>query len=718
MKLCRTCMIVFVCAVSLGCFQVYGSEQINVALMDESHFEVEQVTFSQAPELRQEGDIIFVMLANGIELQFDTDKLFLQVISPEGIVIGESEPGEIIRVMYIPAGIGPDVNPYDANLEFKFQRAIIAEESVNFWFEATAFDGTTSKVKWSIYPIDYVIHDMAMSGIADQFHIESPSHFLHRVNLRWRGPIGDDFEGARTFRFSCFPGNRKAYSEAVFSHTERQTLGDWGMFIDAGQMFHLIELPYDQGTIIEFMDKPVHCRSSIGATRENDAVALNYDVRVGRVAIYTSPLRIRMLAHEALSSNLWIQMTQFIKSKYQKDFNVPPSDPRPMAVVRNQWRNSSFEEHAQELLPILEEHGYRQVEIGWVWKRGNMQDSHEPWPKMLEWDGENLKGSRHFQTDRNDEITSVAGGIEGLSRFTELAHERDIKVYIWHQTAHGWAGMPDVRNNPEWLSYDSNGMPRGWLHNDRMPVIWFDLNSKWKDVTLERLRRIKEATGIDGLWLDIYATGSTANFMSPVTSYSTAARSDYIRQLREMGYDLQAEGVTIETVDSFVMRANDMEFYREHPFILFGSCPFRMVGATSGYGAVDLFKAMSYRSFPHDRGEQWRQTDDPEQAKIQSLYSEEVKYRNHCFNQIEDRLGRVIGVVEINGGTQWVCERGNAVFVWDSAELFIESPQEMILIDVLTPDGKGDISQLNMTRRQWRLAAGPQSVLLFGSTQH
>ena len=712
---CRRFALTALAALLVTALPMLATAQADVTLLDPSHFESERITFSSTPELSQKGHVIRATLANHVELRFDTQKLFMQVVSPQGRVLAESEPGEILQVKYIPQGIGPDVKVYDADLKFTFQKVIVGEESVNLWFEATAFDGTTSKVKWSFYPIDYVIHGMSMSGVADQFHIESSSHYLHRVKLRWRGPVGDDFEGARTFRFSCFPGNKKAYSEAVFTRSERKTLGDWGMFIDAGQMFHLIELPNQRGTIVEFMDEPVHCRSSIGATGENDAVAVSYDVRVGRMVMYTSPLRIRMLTQENLSSNLWIQMTQFIKSKYQSDLHVPPSAPRPMAVIRNKWRESSFEEHARELLPILDDHGYRQVEIGWVWKRGNMLESQDPWPTLKVWDGSQLEGTTHFQTDRNDEITDTAGGIQGLARFAELAHQRGMKVFIWHQTAHGWAGMPDVRQHPEWLSYKANGTVRGWTNKDRMPVIWFDLNSRWKQVTLERLRKIKQATNIDGLWLDIYATGSTANFSKPVTSYSTAERSDYIRQLREMGYDIQAEGVTIETVDSFVMRKDDLPFYQQHPFILFGSCPFRMA-ATSKYGHVDLFKAMSYRSFPHDRGEQWKQTTDAEEERIRALYAAEVKYRNHCFNQIEDRLGQVIGVVEIDGGTQWVCERGNAVFVWDDAQLSITAQQQMALLDVLTPDQQTAPLPLDSPRRQWQMETSPQTVLLFGHT--
>ncbi|MFA9478093.1 hypothetical protein ACERK3_07255 [Phycisphaerales bacterium AB-hyl4] len=699
-----------------GVTTAFGAERSQVELLEPSHFGYEQVTFTEAPVVSQDGNLLRAKLANGVELRFDVDAVQLQAATREGVILAESDSGNPFYMKYIPAGTGPDVEPYAADLSFTFQRAIAIEESLTFWLEATASDGETSLVRWTVYPVDYVINGMTFSGIADQFFIQDDSHYLHEMYMNWRGPVGEHYEGARTFRFSCYPGNQQAYSEATFSRSEPKSLGDYGMFIDGGQMFNLIGLPGLRGSILEFMDEPFHCRAVLRSTRDNDAVEVGYRIGLGRVGpVYTTPLRFRLSTQETLSSNLWIQITQFTKAKFQNDLAIEPTDPRPMAVVRNAWRNSSFVEHADELLPIIKEYGYRQVEIGWVWKRGHSLASRQAWPAMREWDGSRLKSGAHFQGDFNGEITEVAGGAAGLADFTAKAHDMGIKVYVWHQTAHGWVGSPDVRNNPEWLVHRMDGHSvLGWHNSERMPVVWYDMNSGWKDETLRRFQRIKEQTNIDGLWLDVYATGSTCNYLRPVSTYSMPQRSAYIRALREMGYEIQTEGVSLASVDSFVLRKDDMEYYREHPFILFGSCPFRM-GATSGYGQLDLFKLMSYRSFPHDRGEQWRPTDNEEVERTRQLYADEVRYRNHCFNTIEDRLGAVIGVVEIEGGTQWVCERGNALFLWDDTDVEIMSPSQMVLDAILTPGGDKAAAEIDALQGQRRVSVPAQSVMLFTS---
>src|SRR5690606_29872842 len=130
----RRCLMTALSALLVTALPMLGAARGDVTLLDPSHFEADRITFSSTPALSQQGDLLRATLANRVELRFDTRTLVLQAVSPAGVVFAESEPGQVIKLKYIPGGMGPDVKPYDAELKFEFKRAMVAEESVNLWF--------------------------------------------------------------------------------------------------------------------------------------------------------------------------------------------------------------------------------------------------------------------------------------------------------------------------------------------------------------------------------------------------------------------------------------------------------------------------------------------------------------------------------------------------------------------------------------------------------
>ena len=426
------------------------------------YFHAEREFISTVPQFSQGGDVISMVLGNGYQLTFDTKALHLSAKSPTGVVIAENEAGKIIDgLKYVPGGLGKDVKDFDAKFETTFKAATCLGESVTLEFTLLSDDGEESMLAWTLLPVRYTINEKVFDGVADQFLIMDKSHYLSRLYYHWRGPVGEDYDGARSFRFACYPGDRKAYNEALFGHDQpKQNLADWGMYIDGGQLFHLIGLPGEKGSIFEFLDEPFHCRSGLRSSPGNDAVEVNYSPYLGRVtATYTTPLRIRMLTDEPLSSNLWVELTQFIKRKYQKDYGIAPTEPRPMACIRNEWREEGFVDWARHMVPLMQEYGYRRIEIGWIWRLGQAPDTTEIYPRHHVWNGSELERKNHTQTDINATITQAKGSTAGLAELVQMAHDANMEVYAWHQTAHGWEGSSDVRK-PSGVV----GMASGWAH--------------------------------------------------------------------------------------------------------------------------------------------------------------------------------------------------------------------------------------------------------------
>ena len=259
-----------------------------------------------------------------------------------------------------------------------------------------------------------------------------------------------------------------------------------------------------------------------------------------------------------------------------------------------------------------------------------------------------------------------------------------------------------------------------------LPTIWYSLRSGWKDKTISRLRALKEATNLDGLWLDVYGAGSTCSHITPVATYSMAERQEYIREIREAGLGVLSEGVSLACVDSYVIYDKDIESYRKHPFILTGACPFRTnTGDIVKYQALDLFKLAGYRSFPQDRASIWEPTEpadrdndnwepsnDPAESDIRRAYAAEVKYRNKCFNTISDTLGEVVGLRETARGTQWVCSDGAALFFWEGGPATINASVEMRIADIVVPEGSPAVRYSDQDQRQWQIDVPAQSVVL------
>jgi len=226
-----------------------------------------------------------------------------------------------------------------------------------------------------------------------------------------------------------------------------------------------------------------------------------------------------------------------------------------------------------------------------------------------------------------------------------------------------------VRNHPDWVVHDFQGKPVAGSYAESL--VFFDLRSGFRDATLERIRAIKEQTGVDGFWLDMYGSGlhQSPNYINLVASPTVTERMDYVRRMREMGLGLYAEGVSSALIDSFVLW--NAPNWQDNEFILYGSSPF--VWERKKFDQLAPFKLMSFQCFPTDTTALLQPTKD----EATKQWIEAIRHRNRCFNLIEDTLGQPIGVVTIPGGTQWVHARGNTLFFHDEAKVEIKPPRKI-----------------------------------------
>ena len=270
------------------------------------------------------------------------------------------------------------------------------------------------------------------------------------------------------------------------------------------------------------------------------------------------------------------------------------------------------------------------------------------------------------------------GGAKAIRGLVDKAHAMGIEVYAWHQTAHGWRGSEDVRQHPDWLVYNPAGkiVAGSYAHC----LAYFDLRSGFLRSTLSRIADIRRETNLDGFWLDMYGAGLhlSPNYSKLIASPTVGERLEYVRLMRKMGLGLYGEGISTVVIDSPEMFDNP--FWEGHEAILYGTSPF--IWRTAFFDKLDLFKLLSVQCIPTGPAVFPPGETDADRARL-----DRVRYRNRCFNLIEDNLGQPLGVVLTPQGSQWVHTDGNSLFFYEPTVAEITLPSADAIILAIGPNG-------------------------------
>ncbi len=653
------------------------SSAAPVPLVAPGYFRETHERLTGGPKTVRDGAIYQVTLNNGCRLIFDPETVTLRAETPEGVTILANSPGRLFTLSYIPAGMGDTVKAIRADVKLTFDRLSYFGEAATFRFLMRSADGKESRLEWTFLPITQTVNGKRFNGVGDTFLIDDPNHYLHEITLHGLAATGSDYVGSRSFRLACYSGKENGYREVTFGG-ERSNLGEWGAFIDGGQFFHLVG--QKQGTLYEYLDDECHDMTSLGSNDTNDAIEITHQLLIGRVpALYRTPMRMRLFTATPLSLQLWMELARSRRQFFASKYNIPPTPIRPIFIDRNFFYKTSFEEYAKTKLPVIRDMGFRRMEIGWIYKRGVALADGQSWPveALVDANGQvnNWKG---FQTEYKDILMEDFGGAKAIRGLVDKAHAMGIEVYAWHQTAHGWRGAEDVRQHPDWLVYNPTGkiVAGSYAHC----LAYFDLRSGFLRSTLSRIADIRRETNLDGLWLDMYGAGLhlSANYSKLIASPTVGERLEYVRLMRKMGLGLYGEGINTVVIDSPEMFDNP--FWEGHEAILYGTSPF--IWRTAFFDKLDLFKLLSIQCIPTGPAVFPPGETDAERTRL-----DRVRYRNRCFNLIEDNLGQPLGVVLTPQGSQWVHTDGNSLFFYEPTVAEITLPSADAIILAIGPNG-------------------------------
>lgn len=650
---------------------------VEIPLIGPEYFHEAETRLQGGPKVSRANALITVTLNNGCRIALDTEQNRLDVRNENNVAILANDPGRILKLTYLPAGMGEGVVPIEGNVKVRFDRVGCFGEAVTFYFVLLSEDSKESRLEWTFLPQQREINGKRFNGVGDTFLVEDTHHYLHKLSLYGLAATGDDFKGSRSFRLACYSGNEHGYKEVTFGNT-RQNLGWWGAFIDGGQFFHLVG--QKQGTLYEYLDDECHDMTLLGSNGGNTAVEITHTLLLGRIpSLYRTPMRVRLFTDVPLTPQLWMELARSRRDYFRQKYEILPTPLRPIFVDRNWWHQTPFEEYAKTKLPLIRELGFRRMEMGWVYKRGVAPARGHAWVseakigptgQPMDW------GST--QTEYKDVLTEEYGGAPAIKGFIDQAHGLGIEVYFWHQMAHGWRGSEDVRNHPDWVVHSASGKIVGGSYEHCLA--YFDLRSGFQASTLERIARIKRNTGVDGFWLDMYGSGlhQSPNYIHLVAPPAITERMDYVRTMRALGLGLYGEGISTVAIDSFEMLAHPNWIGKE--FILYGTSPF--VWRTEFFDTLDLFKLLSYQCLPTGPA-----TLPPSADAVTQKRLDTIRYRNRCFNLIEDNLGQPIGITEAPGGTQWTHVKGNALFFHSGTNAVIRLRQPSSKVLAIGPAG-------------------------------
>jgi hypothetical protein len=673
----------------------------SIALVPPDYFQETETRLQGGPKATRAGTVLTVALNNGCRVALDTATNVLTVVNENGVTILSNSPGRIFAVKYLPPGMGEGVVPVDGNVKFAFDRLAFFGEGATFRFKLLSEDGKESRLEWTFVPLQQVINGKRFNGVGDTFLIEDPHHLLHELTLYGLAATGEDYKGARSFRLACYSGKEHGYREATFGGTPRN-LGWWGAFIDGGQIFHLVG--QRQGTLYEYLDDECHDMTLLGSNGSNTAVEITHQLLIGRVpALYRTPMRVRLFTAEPLSMQLWMELARSRRQFFARQYGIPPTPIRPIFVDRNFFHRMTFEEYAEKKLPVIRDLGFRRMEIGWIYKRGvapalgqafTTEAQVGPDGRVNNWKG--------FQTEYKDVLMEEVGGAAAIRGLVDQAHAMGIEVYAWHQTAHGWRGSEDARHHPDWLVYNPAGklVAGSYAHC----LAFFDLRSDFRNATLARIADIKARTNLDGFWLDMYGAGLhlSANYSRLIASPTVAERLDYVRRMRELGLGLYGEGISSVVIDSFEML--DDPGWQGHEAILYETSPF--LWRAAHFDKFDLFQLLSVQCIPTGPP-----VVPPGETEADRARLEQIRYRNQCYNRIEDALGQPLGVTLAPHGAQWTHAKGNTLFFQEAtnAVVLLRHPADR----VRAFSAAGDIP-VRIEQGQAMAAMPARSVMLIG----
>lgn len=617
-----------------------------------------------------------VRLCNGIvvRLKKATMRVGYSLERPDGskLVLAEEPTGSTYAPLFWQGetAVYAGCQVVGANLEVKYalQKA-----------DSTAPCG---HLYWTFIPAEKVIEGVRWTCVGEQFALMTEASVTTFDPHPHRWQLGETIEGHSTCRFACYPPNgRPRGFRRIQFNKECEEQGDLFYWFCDGQPFQMLNYESeDKGvgrTLWCYTATAAAVKSEVRKLSNEETIAFVHRVELGRqTGNVQLPTFWYCFAEQGFSHNLWLTAYDHVRQHFRQEFGIERSYPRPTAMLRYHFTYlNELRHYADAFVPLAKALGFKRIECG---------------VRFV-----------------NDLFFPLHGGIDALRYLCDKAHAAGIEVIFYCGASWVHDGHPKLGSvyiDDSWriktpdLAYGLWKNPKDGtechdLDGLKRRIVLVSLRSGWYGCSLKLYHDLKNATGVDGVWLDSWTIPNKyVNYAEPSPAPAVVEAMRYVADLQKLGYLVLVEGQSPVALESFWYQTPPYVPLRSDEFTVSGMAPF--ASNDDGLLTDDLFRLLAYGCAMFQ--------DIRLLADENDAVTKVARTCNMLMNTIHEKLGpplrvRELPVPAINDkspidppqtceerakssavATFWECEKGFAIFGLRTAQqLSIKLPTSM-----------------------------------------
>jgi hypothetical protein len=539
--------------------------------------------------------------------------------------------------------------------------------------------------RWTFRPIAEQIEENTWTGLAMQLEVDSPGHPIHWILEDATWELGGQADGCTLIQQDVTAidleqsvDRASAFSTAEVFHTE-----------GGGAIHPMDMMPRAAGAaicdfqakgdtaLVLFAERPGLTRSRIDKHLGENVIhyadrpffPLTEHARPPERKLLVYRHRRRLARHEW--RNLWLDCFTEVRRRMHRAWGFQLEVPVP-TVHSHLWDQDlkrygpAWHEPLIRALPDFRRLGYQEFFTHGVWESVTSDAARAP-------EDGNICCPYAFR------FAEAFGGAAGMKRLVDAAHAAGLRVYQWFGFQFA-RFSPLWKEHPEWLLREADGDP--WDGNYQ--VLWCGrMRSGFRDLLLDQIRKVRDDTGIDGIFWDSYQNlGVTCvDWQAPDKAPQAEEIWALQTELQKYGYKQRAESITVfgvSQVGMFGFEAGEFRkrlwsdaVRRDEAFALLDTSPafFSRRGdpfVAERLGPADYFWLAGHRAVPIVGARPWDAPADAGHAGPAlpgGAIADQYARVNHLYNAALPRMHR-LRLLEGGAATLWLDAAGRPAIVW------------------------------------------------------
>lgn len=369
-------------------------------------------------------------------------------------------------------------------------------------------NGESDRLEWHLAPHEVTVGTLTYQGLAYWYVFRSARNHVLQIADRATWELGGSPLGV-----TVVDQNSYAYQAAYPISADSTYCSVSGTRFVGGEA---LEYQFaNDGALLSYFAHPAFIRYA--RTGSPEFISLRNDHQFGATLTAETVPTYVVYASKG-SPDLWLRARDFAYDRARREVGIRRDVPLPIANVWLDWEEAAeigadkcYRKIITDYLPVVARCGFKRIMIHDAWVGG---------------------GCGHTDLVANPEH----GGEKGLKELCDAAHARGIGVIAWFGPGELSTKSPVLKEHPEFVLKGREGRPVTTYSWPDVTAV--DLTGPWIDYALSHLRHIREATGLDGFWLDSYVnfTHAISCATRELEIAQAAALPRYHAEIQELGY--------------------------------------------------------------------------------------------------------------------------------------------------------------------------------------